>query len=229
VLEQLGVLILQLYAKHQKENRTYRIIGESNIDVEDVQISTEEIASMNKDVRIQSENIIASHKEIMKENVMEMFGQGLFGDPANPETKKRVLKLMEFGTVAEVFDEFNQDAANARRENQNFCTWKPENLVQKIDPKTKVSLWTQEVYVFDDHLVHLASHNKFRKTPRYRFLTTVQRRGIDLHCELHNEGLKGPAPEADKSGQIGQGAPPAPMPTPAGPQAGSPPMGPPPG
>jgi hypothetical protein len=229
VLEQLGVMILQLYAKHQKENRTFRIIGESNFDVEEFQITPEEIASMNKDVRIQGENIIAAHKEVQKENAMEMYGQGLFGDPNSPETKKRVLKIMEFGSPAEVFDEYNQDAKNAKRENENFCSWDPKNLVQQQDPKTRVMIWTQPTYDFDDHMVHLASHNRFRKSPRYRSLTIAQRRGIDLHCELHNEGLKGPAPEADKSGQIGQGAPPAPMPTPAGPQAGSPPMGPPPG
>jgi hypothetical protein len=223
--ERMGVLILKFYERYQTEDRTLRLIGESINDVENVVLRKSEIQSMNKDVRVQSENIIGAHKRLMQENLMEMYEQGLLGEQADPETKKRVLKLLEFGSVAEVFETYNQDAANASRENENFCTWKPENLVRELDPKTKMPLFTQTVYDFDDHLVHLNCHNKFRKTPRYRKMTVTQRRGIDLHCELHEQKMKGPAPEV--ASPAAQTPPPGGIPaqpSPGIPPAANPPM-----
>jgi len=212
-LERLGVLILRLYEQHQNEDRTYRLIGENLNDIETFKISKAESISMNKDVRVQTENIIASHKRVMQENAMEMFGEGLFGDQADPETRKRVLKIMEFGNINEIFSAYNQDSLNARTENENFCLWTPDVLIQKQDEKTGVSIWTQEAFVFDDHIVHLNEHNRFRKSPRYHSFTQLQRRGIDNHCEQHEVFLKGPTPQEAPPAQTGQGAmPPSPIP-----------------
>lgn len=212
-LERLGVLILKLYGQHQNEDRTYRLIGETLDDVKSLQISKAEVQSMNKDVRCQTENIIAAHKRVMQENAMEMFGEGLFGDQNDPETKKRVLKILEFGSINEIFDTYNQDSFNARSENENFCLWTADVLVQKTDEKTGAVVWTQEAFIFDDHVVHLNEHNKFRKSPRYRKLTPLQRRGVDVHCEWHEELQKGPITQETAPAEIGQPEPPqAPIP-----------------
>ncbi len=210
-LERLGVMALQLYEQFQTEDRTYRIIGDTSQDIDEVTISKEEIQSMNKDVRVQTENLIAAHRRLQQEQIVEMWGEGLFGDQKDPEVRKHVLKLLEFGNVSDLFDEFAQDTARARVENEMFATGK--GLMPLPDPKTGQSVMSVEAFRFENQQIHLNMVNKFRKSPRYRQMTPEQRRGIDLHAEMHEAFLSQPnepAPPGPPPG-AGASAPPPPM------------------
>jgi len=232
-IEEIGYQALQLYAQFQEEDREYQIIGSNPGDMDEFKISKNDIRSMKKDVRVQTENIIGSHKRIQQEQILEMFDKGLFGDQGSPETKKKVLQLLEFGNAAEIFDEIDLDSAQARRENEAFINdEKLQTVPHPLEPGVMVR--SLPAYEFEDHEVHINAHNKLRKSPRYRQMTEALRKGIDLHVKVHENflGKHGAEPAPTPSAQPPSGMPPPPMgtdpmmgpPPPMG-AGGPPPMG----
>ena len=218
-VERLGQKVLKLYALYQVEDRTYQILGESVDDVDELQMTKEEIRSMNKDVRVQTENAIASHKRLQQEQILEMYTEGLFGQQDNPAVRQRVMKLLEFGNVTEHFEDDNQDISQAKWENERMLL--EEDLVAIPDPlRPGRKVLTLEVFPFENHDDHLFEHNKFRKSIRYRRLTPEDRRRFDLHCDLH-EAMRargGPLPTQSPTPPPQQPAAPqgAPMASPPG-------------
>ena len=225
-LEELGLQILQLYEENQNEQRTYRITGDTFSEIEEFDITESDIASLNKDVRIQSENIIAAHKRIQQEQVLDMYEKGLFGDQQSPDVRKKVLQLLEFGNVSELFDDVNLDESMARKENEQFIN--SEGLVEIESPTEPGKMvFSVPAYEFEDQEIHLQTHNKLRKSPRYRQMSEAVRKGLDLHCKVHENFLNPnqaapaePPPGGPPPPVVGGGVPPPP-PTPVG--AGSPP------
>jgi hypothetical protein len=196
-LEEVGYQALCLYDEFQDEGREYQILGDSAYDLDEFKITKDDIQSMKKDVRVQSENIIASHVRLKQDNLMELVDKGIF-DPNKmpPEIAKKVLKLFEFGQTDELFDDINQDRSQARRENQQFINH--ENLISVPSPEGTESVISLPVYDFEDHEVHFDEHNSLRKSPRYRQMTDNLRRGIDLHVQLHEKFLNPPPPPPEK-------------------------------
>jgi len=199
-IEELGYMALQLYAEFQEEEREYQIVGNSAYDLDEFRITRAEIQSMKKDVRVQSENIIASHKRMQQENVLEMYDKGLFGDPKQPEVRKKVLQLLEFGNVADLFDDINLDESQARRENRQFIN--SEDLFEVESPFPPLPgmegssnlVISLPAYDFEDHEIHIGEHNALRKSPRYRKMTERLRKGLDAHVKIHENFLKPPPP-----------------------------------
>ena len=225
-IEEIGYMALMLYEQFQEEDRDYQIVGSSAYDIDEFKMTKADIKSLKKDVRMQTENIIAAHKRLQQDSVVDMYEKGLFGPQDNSDVRKKVLNLLEFGNVADLFDEVNLDSSQAKRENNQFINSENLEMVENpnydpnvqdprlMEPKEILSL---PAYDFEDHETHLQTHNKLRKSPRYRQMVENLRKGLDLHCEIHIEKLNPSAPEA---------SPPMPPP-PLGPPP--PPMGPPPG
>lgn len=213
-MEEMGSQILQLYAQFQDEERTYQLLGESAFDIEEFSISAKEIKSMKKDVRVQGENIIAAHKRLQQDSVLDMYEKGLFGPQDDQAVRKKVLSLLEFGNVSELFDEINLDETQAKHENDQFINH--EDLLPNLDPDGNEIL-TLPAYDFEDHEVHIRTHNNLRKSPRYRAMTDVMRKGIDAHVKIHENFLNPPPPPPPPPPPAGMPSPEAmPPPPPAG-------------
>lgn len=184
VLEKAFSQALKLYEQFQLEDRTVRILGDGYGDMDEVKISRDEIQSMNKDVRIVAESLIGSKKELQREQIMDLWKGGLFGDPNKPEVRKLVASVMEFGNLSEMFEEESIDIRNAREENEKFVQQK--ELERKADPDIPGRyVFTLPTYDSDDHETHYRIVNQLRKSPRYRKMPPDQRRGIDLHAQEH--------------------------------------------
>lgn len=212
-LERLGIMVLKLYEEFQNEDRQYQILGESVYDIEEITISEDDIQSMNKNVRVQTENLIAAHKMLQQEQVIDLYNAGVFGAQDDPKVRKKVLQLMEFGSIGELFDDMNVDQSQARHENEQFVDGQgliPISDPDIVDPQTgqPVTLMSIQAYDFEDHQIHIETHNKLRKSPRYRQMTPAQRRAIDIHVMQHQNFLN-PQPKA--------------VPPPPGPPSASPP------
>jgi hypothetical protein len=231
-IEEIGVMALQLYSEFQTEDREYQIVGNSATDLEEFKITQDDIKSMKKEVRCQAENIIASHKRLQQENLMELAQGGWLGDPKNPKVAKKVLKMFEFGNVDDLFDEMSLDEAQAKVENDQFIN--SENLFEipspfpplpglEAAPNTVMSL---PAYDFEDHDIHIDTHNQLRKSPRYRQMTESLRKGLDAHVKIHEQFATGNAPMMPPPGLPPQpplGLPPGPPPPPLPPPPGPPP------
>ena len=210
-LEALGIYILKLYEQNQSEERSYQLIGESNFDLEEITLSPQDIASLNKDVRVQTENLISAHKRLKQEQVMEMYNYGLFGDQEDPRVRKKILKILEFGDIGDIFNEVNIDVSQAKKENDNFITG--EYLEAMPDPKTGQMIASIEAFDFENHELHINEHNRLRKSERYRQLSPDQREQIDFHVRQHEEFLK-PTPQPAPPGMMPPGPPGMPPPPP---------------
>lgn len=182
-LQKLGSICLELYGQYQEEERTYRIIGSKVDDLEEFSISKEEVQSLNKDVRIQTENILASQKSLQQENVRDYYSTGLFGDPADPKVRKRILQILEFGNISDFFEEQNSDTSQAKDENTQFLLKK--DMITMTDPLSGKPIQTIEAFKFEDHDIHLYEHNVLRKSKRYRQMTKEDQRAVDIHCDIH--------------------------------------------
>lgn len=217
-IEKLGAFVLELYAQEQLEPRTHRIRGNDQ-DIEEFTITPEEMQSMSKDVRLQTENIIAAHKRMKQEQVMEMWEGGLFGNKDDPMVRKKVLEMLEFGSVSQLFEENALDVGAARQENDKFKTG--EDLEMIVDPMTGQQLPSLPVRDFEDHSIHINTVNQFRKSQSYRDLSPIRKQGVDLHAKTH-EGYMNPQ-EANTSEPLpGATPPPGPMGPPPG--VGAPPI-----
>lgn len=212
-IEEIGYQVLQLYAEYQTEDREYQLIGSSsNEEINEFRITPAEIKSMKKDVRVQSENVIAAHKRLQQDQIVDLYTQGLFGPQPEPAVRKKVLELLEFGNVAEIFDEVDMDTTQARRENQQFINREglqslpnPEYDPEAPPNNSPEFVLSVPAYDFEDHEAHIRQHNKFRKSPRYRQLSDAMRKGIDLHVKAHEMFLarKGSVPEPKPPGKSG--------------------------
>ena len=224
-IEEIGYMALQLYAQFQEEDREYQIVGGSTFDINEFKVRPGDIKSMKKDVRIQTENIIAAHKRIQQENAMEMYEAGLFGDKENPEVRKKVLQILEIGNIEVLFDEIDQDTSQAKRENEQFINREGLKLLPnpEFDPNAPQGLSPEQVlsipaYDFEDHEAHVTQHNKLRKSMRYRQMSDSMRKGLDLHVKVHQKFLS-------QKGTEGAMPPPPPAPAPRPRMAPPPPLG----
>lgn len=226
-MEEVGYMALQLYAEFQDEDREYQILGKSAYDIDEFTVKKSEIQSMKKDVRVQGENIIATHKRMQQENVMEMFEKGMFGNPEDIVVRKKVLQLMEFGNVADLFDEINLDESQAKRENQAFINQK--DLFPQVGPSGE-NILSLPAFDFEDHARHIDCHNVLRKSMRYRQMSEALRKGIDVHVKIHENFLNPPPPPPPPGPPPGPGPlpniPPPPPPPPGMVPAGAPGVGP---
>jgi len=207
-LERLGIKILKLYELYQSEERTLQITGDSVLDIEQVKISEQEIKSLNKDVRIQSENIIASNKRVQQEVIMDIYDRGILGKKDDPKTNKILLQLLEFGNISELYEDENQSSAQARIENKLLTEFL--NLKPLVDPETGMTIYSIDALYFEDHQAHLDEHNKLRRSPRYRSFSDTQRQSIDYHAKMHENfmGINNkPAPQNQMNMQQGTAQP----------------------
>ncbi len=220
-VEAVGYMALQLYAQHQTEDRTYQIVGATGQDVEELTVTPAEIRSMKKDVRVQSENLIAAHMRLKQEQVLELYKEGVFGPQEEADVRRQVLQLLEFGHLPDLFDDQNLDVDQARRENKQFLNgtdliWIDNPLPSDSSQPAKVL--TLPVYEFENHRVAIPEHNRFRKSPRYRQLSPERQKGIDAHVKMHERFLQPPAPPpampAVTPPPMGLGAPGAALPPP---------------
>jgi hypothetical protein len=168
-----------------------------------------------------------------------MFGDGLFGDPKDPVTRKRVLDMIRMGGYADFeIDREQRDQEQAQLENIQMT---------RQEPLDKPQVW-------EDHRIHWESHVDLFKSTESRSWPEPLRVAYAWHALIHlsylseDDALKmaGEFGLRDKLEQLlalrrppapappePQPGPPAPAPGPQGPppQPGPmapPPMGPPP-
>lgn len=79
-----------------------------------------------------------------------------------------ILRMMEFGTVESLWIEADADVRRALRENRRMLKGQPVPIA-----------------TFDNHEIHVAEHNKLRKSTEYESLDPMMRLIIDLHVEEH--------------------------------------------
>lgn len=149
-----GKMWLRLYKAFASGIRTLRAIGDDNM-VEVIDWTGSDISS--DDVIVEAFSAMAESPAQRRQMVFDLLATGLFHDPEtgriDKEMRSKIFEMIELGSW-ETADSTEQ-LHTARADRENLAITGGEQAV---------------VLPYDDHIMHLASHNKYRVTAEYEEL-----------------------------------------------------------
>jgi len=149
-----GKMWLRLYKAFAKGIRTLRTIGENNV-VEVIDWTGSDITS--DDVVVEAFSAMAESPAQRRQMVFDLLATGLFHDPEtgriDKDMRSKIFEMIELGSW-EIADSTEQlHIARAERENIALA----QGQMAQVVP-------------YDDHVLHLSCHNKYRITAEYEEL-----------------------------------------------------------
>jgi hypothetical protein len=135
----------------------------------------------NTDVYVIRGSTVPNSKVLQRQDILNTYQMGLLGDPQDPKLREKVLSMLEYGDVAEMWQDFSIDMAQINRD---------LDLIQKGG--------VPQVNELDNHPLHVQEKNRFRKSEKFEGLTpqikTVLEANIEEHVQmmtnLTNPGLQ---------------------------------------
>ncbi len=165
-----GKMWLRLYKAFASGIRTLRTIGENNM-VEVIDWTGSDITS--DDVVVEAFSAMAESPAQRRQMVFDLLATGLFHNPETGQIDKdmrtKIFEMIELGSW-ETADSTEQ-LHLARADRENLAIMNGEQAV---------------VLSYDDHILHLASHNKYRITAEYEELM-MQYPQIEEYFRAHTD------------------------------------------
>ena len=188
--EKWAQFVLVLIQKNYIEPRMIKIVGKNNqVEVKEFQGSD---LKGNTDVKVVAGSAMPKSTAARQDFVLSLWDRKIISDP------QKALKLLEFGAIEEVFEDLSIDVNQAKAEQKQWL-------------KGDFSHQTRDFY---NHEIHIAEHNKYRKSDDYEKSQSQQQ--VDDHVAQHS----------DYAQQLAQTI--AAANAPQAPAQGPPPIGPPP-
>lgn len=159
----------------------------------------------NTDIRVEAGSALPTSKSAKQALLMDLMGQGFIP----PE---KGLEMMDMGGVQRLYDEIKVDSAQATRENMRMAAVTQDIMedymstfqgtdpmtgeAQLIDPNTQEPLQDASgmptapplivpVNSFDNHPVHIQTHNTYRKSQEYESLPPETKALFEEHVNQH--------------------------------------------
>lgn len=159
--ESWAKFVLTLMQQYYIEPRMIKIVGKNNqVDVKEFQGCD---LKGNKDVKVISGSAMPKSTVARQNFVLDLWDRKILSDP------QKALKLLEFGNIEEIYDDLSIDVNQAKREQEQWL-------------KGDFSHKTRDFY---NHEVHIAEHNKYRKSDDYEKLIQLQPQ-VDAHIAEHS-------------------------------------------
>jgi len=160
VYEKWAQFVLVLIQQNYLEPRLIKVVGKNNqVEVKEFQGSD---LKGNTDVKVIAGSAMPKSTAARQDFVLNLWDRGILTDP------HKALKLLEFGNIEEVFEDLSIDVNQAKAEEKQWL-------------KGDLSHLTRD---FFNHEVHIAQHNKFRKSDDYENSQFQQQ--IDAHVAEHS-------------------------------------------
>lgn len=199
-MERMGKQWLLRYKEFVREKRSFPVMGR-NGTLNMMWFDANTIRSYN--VKVEASSALANSPAARREMIFALLDRGLFNDPEtgklSPHGLQKVFEMLEFGN----WEEVEEDKALP----QNRAQW--ENHMITMGKEMPVYRW-------EDHLQHMAIHNRFRQTEEFYSLLEGQEgpmaeQLMDAHVQQHEQFLQelmAPPPQPQPPAQA-----PAPDPT----------------
>jgi len=155
-LEAVMQRVLRRIQKGYTSERTMQIRGKGG-EYEVFSFKGSDLRS-NTNVHVKKESSLPDSKVGRQNQILVRYEKGLYGDPANPEIRRQVLNMLEDAVTENVFGDVYLDEQIARIENRTMATSPTRYLVN----------------AYDNHQVHVAEHNRFRKSQKYQGLKNAK-------------------------------------------------------
>jgi hypothetical protein len=203
------------------EPRTVQTVGMDRTF--DVQTFLGSDLRSNTDIRVEAGSMLPKSRAAKQAFIMDLMNSGFIP----PE---KGLEILELGGVEKLYEEIQVDQRQIQRENLKMRVVKPEDVMAHIeawnqkpleersDPITKQPLPPPliiPVNNYDNHLLHIEGHNRYRKTQAYEMADTLVKRLFDEHVQNHKDALVAPE-NLNAPAQLGQPLG-SPVPSTAGP------------
>lgn len=144
----VGSLILKYFEVGYVMPRKLKMSGKS-LEYTVKEIKGEDILG-NTDVTVIRGSTLPGSKTLKRQEIMNIYGQGLLGDPNDTKVREKVLGMLEFGDVAEAWEDFGID--------QNQITRGIALLEQGIPV---------QVDELDNHDLWMLELNRYRKSDKW--------------------------------------------------------------
>lgn len=134
----------------------------------------------NTDITVEAGSGLPVSKAAKQAYVLDLMKMG-FVDPQDG------LKVLEFGGVEKLYDEMQQDVRQAQRENLRLQEVTAEDIQAQMDAEAEGIAPTASIPVntWDNHSIHIATHNKFRKSQSFDNLPLEIKQNFESHVQGH--------------------------------------------
>lgn len=127
------------YIKESGANSEYTITTYSNLDLRG-----------QTDVQVIRGSTLPNSKTLKRQELINIYSQGLLGDPNDPALRRRLLQQLEFGDIAGVWEDQMIDDQQIERSIKEI----EQGMAPMVDPD-------------DNHLAHFEAKNRLRKTEKF--------------------------------------------------------------
>lgn len=187
-----GSKILQLVAAYYKDTRTIKIVGnEGAWDLRDFKGAH---LKGNTDVEVQAGSGMPRSKAAKQAAMQDLLNLVMqYGVQVEPRDLRKFFQDYEVGGLDRMFATLGADEGQVQRENQKLAAG------EELKPNS-----------FDNHPIHIAGHDEFRKSPRYEQLPGPLKANVDRHVAEHQQAMEPPPPPPGSEGPEGPPPPPGP-------------------
>jgi hypothetical protein len=198
--KELYQALLKMVQDKYTEERMLRVVGVDKA-MEVISFMGADLRN-NTDVWIETTDMWPTSRQGRQELVFDFFTKGLLGKQDDDETRKRALRMMEYGNIDDLWEASSLDCKQARFENKEMSKGNP----QKAE-------W------YDIHNAHMIEHLKPMKSPLFKRQTPLVQKLYQDHIKAHDDYISGVHPENPDvvlNQPPGGEQPPMPQPTPQG-------------
>jgi len=184
----------KLCQKYYDEDRGFSIVGDDN-EVEWLEFKKANLDA-NIDIGVEAGSAMPRSIAAKQAMVMEMLAAGFFTDQRTGKPNFALaLKHLEFGNVADIYEEGSLDINQAKRENTRLKDLLSVlQAIQQGQEPTRPPI-VPKAEAWHNHEVHMYEHNKMRKTAEYDRFPPVLQQLVAEHIAQH-EALVAEAEQA---------------------------------
>lgn len=124
----------------------------------------------NFDVTVIRGSTIPNSKVIKRQEILNIYGQGLLGDPNDPVVKEQVLSMMEFGEQSDVWKKRSIDMHQINRSIKQIENQEPPYPAPAM---------------MDNHALHIVTKNEYRKSDKFLTLAPISQQLLEQDIQQH--------------------------------------------
>lgn len=162
----VSTIILKYVSKYYKMPRLLKLAGEG-LDYAVKDFVGEDIGD-NTDVICIPGSTVPNSKVLKRQEIFNAYNTGLLGDPADPKLRAKVLKMMEYGDVEEMWKSQALDEAQIKKAIETV-----EN--EQLPP----------LHEMDNHVLYVSEFNDYRKQDKYESLSPKAKMIFNYVMEWH--------------------------------------------
>jgi len=129
--------------------------------------SSEDILS-NPDVVVIPNSTVPTSKALRRQELMNLYTQGLLGDPMDPSVREKLLNWLEYGDIGEVWLDRSIDMQQIK---------KSIKMLEEGQVPT--------VSEFDNHPLHIQEKNRYRKSEKFDLLDPMSQQNFMNDMNTH--------------------------------------------